>query len=99
MQANAIKPLPTHHILFRKSFNVPIQDYELQTLKFGLNCAPIETLHKTAKDIHNTHPNASTNLRDVVNTADVLAGMHTAREVVIAQERLITALKSASFPL
>ncbi|XP_037815968.1 uncharacterized protein LOC119606507 [Lucilia sericata] len=97
---------PTHtpfqRILFRKSVNEPIQDYELQTVTFGVNCAPylaIRTLHKLADDIQNTHPIASQILRNNMYVDDVLAGGHTIEEAQKAQTQLIAALDSAGFPL
>ncbi|KAI8126642.1 hypothetical protein CVS40_3420 [Lucilia cuprina] len=69
-------------ILFRKSVNEPIQD-ELQTVTFGVNCAPylaIRTLHKLADDIQNTHPIASQILRNNMYVNDVLAGGRTIEE-------------------
>ncbi|XP_037824736.1 uncharacterized protein LOC119612918 [Lucilia sericata] len=97
---------PTHtpfqRILFRKSVNEPIQDYELQTVTFGVNCAPylaIRTLHKLADDIQNTHPIASQILRNNMYVDDVLAGGHTIEEAQKAQTQLISALDSAGFPL
>ena len=93
---------PYQGILFRKRVNEPIQDYELQTVTFGVNCAPnlaIRTLLRLAKDIQDTHPIASQILRDNIYGNDVLAGDHTVREAEIAQRQLITALESAGFPL
>ena len=72
---------PYQRIFFRKSVNELIQDYELQTVTFGVNGThylAIATLHKIEKHIQGT---ASTNTRDVVNADDAVAGE-------IAQERL-----------
>lgn len=93
---------PFQRILFRKNVNEPIQDYELQTVTFGVNCAPylaIRTLHELAKDIQDTHPIASQLLRNNMYVDDVLAGGHTVEEAKEAQTQLIQALDSAGFPL
>ncbi|XP_065361992.1 uncharacterized protein LOC135955567 [Calliphora vicina] len=97
---------PTHtpfqRILFRKSVNEPIQDYELQTVTFGVNCAKylaIRTLHELAKDIQNNHPIASQILRNNMYVDDVLAGGNTIEEAKEGQTQLIAALDSAGFPL
>ncbi|XP_046808368.1 uncharacterized protein LOC124420202 [Lucilia cuprina] len=93
---------PFQRILFRKSVNEAIQDYELQTVTFGVNCAPylaIRTLHELAKDIQNTHPIASQTLRNNMYVDDVLAGGHTIEEAKEGQTQLIAALDSAGFPL
>ena len=70
---------PTHTpyqgILFCKSVNELIEDYELQTVTFGVNGATylaVITVLRLAKDIQDTHPIASRNSGDVVNTDNVL---------------------------
>ena len=49
-------------ILFRKSPCDPIEDYELLTVTFGVNCAPflaLRTLMQLAEDIKDMYPLAS----------------------------------------
>ncbi|XP_073820633.1 uncharacterized protein [Musca autumnalis] len=50
---------PFQRILFRKSPNDPLQDFELKTVTFGVNCAPylaIRTMMQLAQDVKETFP-------------------------------------------
>ncbi|XP_065355424.1 uncharacterized protein LOC135949900 [Calliphora vicina] len=93
---------PFQRILFRKSVNEPIKDYELQTVTFGVNCAPylaIRTLLELAKEVETTHPIASHILKNNMYVDDVLSGAHTIEDAKFAQNEMITVLDSAGFPL
>ncbi|XP_075163297.1 uncharacterized protein LOC142235931 [Haematobia irritans] len=66
-------------ILFRDSPQNIIQDYELQTVTFGVNCAPflaIRTLLQLADDTENDFPLAAHILRRCMYVDDVLTGYH-----------------------
>ncbi|KAM7356671.1 uncharacterized protein ACRADG_002324 [Cochliomyia hominivorax] len=93
---------PFQRILFRSDPHTPITDYELNTVTFGVNCAPylaIRTLLKLADDVEAIYPLASSILRNSMYVDDVLAGFHTGEESIKAKEQLIQALKSAGFSL
>ena len=80
---------PSHtryqRILHRKGPNYPIHDYELNTVTFGLNCAPylaIRTIHQLAEDVETVYPLASNILRNFMYVDDALAGAHSIQDAV-----------------
>ncbi|XP_065354551.1 uncharacterized protein LOC135949022 [Calliphora vicina] len=99
-----IDPTQTKYqrILFRKSENDPIEDFELLTVTFGVNCAPflaIRTILQLAEDVKSTHPLASKILQQNMYVDDVLAGGHTLNDAIKSRKELTTVLKSAGFDL
>ncbi|XP_073820654.1 uncharacterized protein [Musca autumnalis] len=89
-------------ILFRKSPQDPIEDYELLTVTFGVNCAPflaLRTLIKLAEDVKDTYPKAANIILQNLYVDDVLAGGHTVEETIQARKELVAALDSAGFKL
>ncbi|XP_065362054.1 uncharacterized protein LOC135955625 [Calliphora vicina] len=89
-------------ILFRKSTSDPIEDYELLTVTFGVNCAPflaIRTLLQLAEEVQMTHPLASNILKQNMYVDDILAGGHTIEEAIKTRKELASVLKSAGFDL
>lgn len=89
-------------ILFRESPNDPISDYELQTVTFGVNCAPylaIRTLLQLADDCESEYPLASNILRKSMYVDDVLAGAHDLDTAILARDQLIASLSTAKFEL
>ncbi|XP_075150784.1 uncharacterized protein LOC142224892 [Haematobia irritans] len=89
-------------ILFRKQPNHPIQDFELQTVTFGVNCAPylaIRTMMQLADDVIVKFPLASEILKNFMYVDDALAGAHTISDAKEARNQLILALKSAGFTM
>ncbi|XP_059224869.1 uncharacterized protein LOC131997670 [Stomoxys calcitrans] len=89
-------------ILFRKSSKDPVEDFELLTVTFGVNCAPflaIRTLLQLAEDVTDTYPLASKIIRENLYVDDVLAGAHTVEEAIKSRKELISALDSAGFQL
>lgn len=96
------KHTPLQRILFRDSPSKPVQDYELQTVTFGVNCAPylaIRTLLQLAKDTETEFPIAAHILRKCMYVDDVLAGSHDLETAVTARDQLISALSTAKFEL
>ncbi|XP_073811701.1 uncharacterized protein [Musca autumnalis] len=99
-----VNPSQTRYqrILFRTSPRGPIEDFELLTVTFGVNCAPflaIRTLLQLAEDVKETHPLASQILQNNMYVDDVLAGGHTVEEAVTSMNQLNSALSSAGFDL
>ena len=93
---------PLQRILFRDSPLDEIQDYELQTVTFGVNCAPflaIRTLLQLADDIESQFPLAANILRNYMYVDDVLSGAHDIVTAQAARDELILALSSAKFEL
>ncbi|XP_075157897.1 uncharacterized protein LOC142231164 [Haematobia irritans] len=89
-------------ILFRKDPNLPIQDYELKTVTFGINCAPylaIRTLLRLADDVQSVYPLASDILRKSMYVDDALVGAHSIAETIEARNQLVRALGSAGFQM
>ncbi|XP_061395385.1 uncharacterized protein LOC133330998 [Musca vetustissima] len=89
-------------ILFRKSPCDPIEDYELLTVTFGVNCAPflaLRTLMQLAEDIKDMYPLASKIISENLYVDDVLAGGHTLEETIKSRKELIAAMESAGFEL
>ncbi|XP_069965822.1 uncharacterized protein [Bactrocera oleae] len=96
------KHTPFQRILYRRSPNDPIEDFELQTVTFGINCAPylaIRTLLKLADDVQETHPLAAEILRNGMYVDDVLAGAHDVANAKMARNELTSSLESAGFAL
>lgn len=89
-------------ILFRRAPNDPVEDFELLTVTFGVNCAPflaLRTLRQLAEDVKETCPIAANIIRHNLYVDDVLAGGHTIEEAVIARKQLNLAMESAGFEL
>lgn len=89
-------------ILFRRNPQDTVQDYELKTVTFGVNCAPylaIRTLLQLADDVETEYPLASDILRHSMYVDDALVGAHTVDMAIKLKIELILALKSAGFSL
>ncbi|XP_075157839.1 uncharacterized protein LOC142231104 [Haematobia irritans] len=89
-------------ILFRSNPNDQIEDFELQTVTFGVNAAPylaIRTLLQLSNDCSDSHPMASQIIRDDMYVDDVLSGCHDLQTAFEAKNQLVSALNSACFPL
>ncbi|XP_075158181.1 uncharacterized protein LOC142231459 [Haematobia irritans] len=89
-------------VLFRMNPNEPVQDYQLDTVTFGVNCAPflaIRTLLQLADDIRETFPLASNILRNAMYVDDALVGAHSIPEAIESKKQLVSALNSAGFSM
>ncbi|XP_075147420.1 uncharacterized protein LOC142221551 [Haematobia irritans] len=96
------KDTPFQRILFRSCDDATMQDYELKTVTFGVNAAPylaIRTLLQLANDVKDTFPLAKRIIEESMYVDDVLAGCHEVNSCISARDQLISALKSAGFPL
>ncbi|XP_062141879.1 uncharacterized protein LOC133849814 [Drosophila sulfurigaster albostrigata] len=92
----------TIQILKWRFSNEKLCDFELNTVTFGVNCAPylaIRVLHQLASDVRDRYPLASDIIANYMYVDDVLAGAHTKQAAVSAIDELRTALESAGFPL
>ncbi|XP_060665574.1 uncharacterized protein LOC132797817 [Drosophila nasuta] len=95
------KHTPFQRILFRTSDGV-IRDFELNTVTFGVNCAPflaLRVLQQLADDIRLEYPLASRVISNNMYVDDVLAGTHTREEAIRTITEVCAALDSAGFPL
>ncbi|XP_075150557.1 uncharacterized protein LOC142224660 [Haematobia irritans] len=93
---------PLQRIVFRDSPQKDIQDYELQSVTFGVNCAPylaIRTLLQLADDSENDYPHAAHILRKCMYVNDVLTGYHDVATAVESRDQLVRVLSSARFEL
>ncbi|XP_023293941.2 uncharacterized protein LOC111677110 [Lucilia cuprina] len=93
---------PFQRIIFRSSISDEIQDYELKTVTFGVNCAPylaIRTLIQLASDVKNSHPLASDILKNCMYVDDALYGAPDIPTAIQARDQLIEALNVAGFNL
>ncbi|XP_037818450.1 uncharacterized protein LOC119608194 [Lucilia sericata] len=93
---------PFQRIIFRDSPQKDPQDFELNTVTFGVNCAPylaIRTLLELARLCEATNPVASEILRNHMYVDDVLAGAHTISSALKARDELTMVLQSAGFSL
>ncbi|XP_059223173.1 uncharacterized protein LOC131996978 [Stomoxys calcitrans] len=89
-------------ILFQNQSAEPIRDYHLNTVTFGINCAPflaIRTLLQLASDSETEFPKVASILRKETYVDDILSGGFTIEETIEARNDLIAVLKSAGFPL
>ncbi|XP_051864315.1 uncharacterized protein LOC127566331 [Drosophila albomicans] len=96
---------PKHTRFQRLLFRTPDEklcDFELNTVTFGVNCAPylaIRVLHQLASDVRDRYPLASDIIANYMYVDDVLAEAHTKQAAVSAIDEFRTALESAGFPL
>ncbi|XP_037809660.1 uncharacterized protein LOC119602300 [Lucilia sericata] len=93
---------PYQRILFRSSSEKEPQDFELQTVTFGVNCAPylaLRTLLELAESCNDDYPEISIILKENMYVDDVLAGSHDLSLALKSRYNLIKILNSAGFPL
>ncbi|XP_059221144.1 uncharacterized protein LOC131995885 [Stomoxys calcitrans] len=93
---------PYQRILYQKTSDSAVKDYQLRTVTFGINCAPflaIRTLLQLASDCETQFPKVSYTLRKETYVDDILSGGFSLQETIDLQTQLITTLKSAGFPL
>ncbi|XP_073811829.1 uncharacterized protein [Musca autumnalis] len=89
-------------IVFRKDPKADLEDFELKTVTFGVNCAPflaIRTLLQLASDVETDLPLAAKILRSMMYVDNALAGAHDVELAIEAREQLIEALSSAGFSM
>ncbi|XP_046868570.1 uncharacterized protein LOC124461023 [Drosophila willistoni] len=92
---------PFQRILFRNTAE-QLGDYELNTVTFGINCAPflaIRVLQQLASDVQSKFPLASDIIKSYMYVNDVLAGAHNEATAIAMVNELQDALGSAGFPL
>jgi hypothetical protein len=92
---------PFQRILFRNP-NGEVCDYELNTVTFGVNCAPflaIRVLQQLSQDVSTHLPLASDIISNYMYVDDVLAGAHSIKRATMSIEELRKALETAGFPI
>ncbi|XP_075163072.1 uncharacterized protein LOC142235697 [Haematobia irritans] len=89
-------------IVYQRSPDSPVKDYQLKTVTFGLNCAPylaIRSLLQLASDCEQQFPKVASILRNETYVDDILSGGYSIAETKQLQCQLISTLSSAGFPL
>ncbi|XP_065368859.1 uncharacterized protein LOC135961295 [Calliphora vicina] len=93
---------PFQKIVFRSSETNQIEDFQLKTVTFGLNCAPylaLRTILQLADDEEQRFPLGSQILRESMYVDDALVGTHTISDALAARDQLIGILLTAGFDL
>ncbi|XP_065356302.1 uncharacterized protein LOC135950700 [Calliphora vicina] len=88
-------------ILFRCSPEKEPQEFELQTVTFGVNCAPylaLRILLELAECCNNDYPEISTILKENMYVDDVLSGSHDLSVALKSRDNLIKILNSSWIP-
>jgi len=89
-------------ILWRFERSDDIREYRLNTVTYGLACAPylaIRTLRQLADDEEDNYPLGAAVLRKNVYVDDVLTGHDTLEKAQETQRQLISLCKAGGFPL
>lgn len=90
------------HILYRHTPSDPIQEYELKTITYGVNCSPflaIRTLHQLALDEGERFPEAATVVRAGIYMDDILWSVKSCADACLLQDQLIDFMQSGGFVL
>ncbi|XP_068140719.1 uncharacterized protein [Drosophila tropicalis] len=98
---NASSKSTNGRILFRNKEG-QLGDYELNTVTFGINCAPflaIRVLQKLASDVQSKFPLASDIIKSYMYVDDVLAEAYNEATAIAMVNELQHVLGSAGFPL
>lgn len=89
-------------IVWRSSPLMPLEDYKLQTVTFGVSSAPflaIRTLRQLATDESTTYPQAAEIALQDFYVDDLMSGCDTIPEAKEAQNQLMQMLRSGGFEL
>jgi hypothetical protein len=89
-------------ILWRRSPDNPIQEYQLTTLTYGTSSAPFlatRCLKKLADENRDTYPRAAHVLSNDFYVDDLLSGTSTVTEAIKLQQDLPSLLQTAGFTL
>lgn len=89
-------------ILWRETTSPNVKEYWLNTVTYGLSCAPylaIRTLQQLADDKDQQEPKGAAVLRSDVYMDDILTGAATLPEAKDIQQQLVRICKAGGFPL
>lgn len=90
------------HVLWRESASLPLKEYELRTITYGVSSSPylsIRTLHQLATDHGAEYPRAAEALRHECFVDDVTTGAPSVEEALELKKQLIQLLKCAQLEL
>ncbi|KMQ81720.1 hypothetical protein RF55_25447, partial [Lasius niger] len=89
-------------IVWRSNESETIREYNLNTVTYGLACAPylaIRTLRQLASDEERTYPQGAAVLRRDTYVDDILTGANTLEEARTIQQQLAQLCTAGGFPL
>ncbi|XP_011878479.1 PREDICTED: uncharacterized protein LOC105567860 [Vollenhovia emeryi] len=89
-------------ILWRHSTADPVREFRLNTVTYGLACAPflaIRTLRQLAADEESRFPRGSTILRRDCYVDDIVTGAHEKSDAIAVQSELHQLCMAGGFPL
>ncbi|KMQ86917.1 gag-pol protein, partial [Lasius niger] len=89
-------------ILWRTSGDEPVKEFQLNTVTYGLSCAPylaIQTLHQLASDEEDQFPKGAAVIRRDTYVDDILTGADTLEEARDIREQLTHLCAAGGFPL
>ena len=74
-----------HRFIWRASPNLPITDYRMTRVTFGVSASPylaVRTLHQTADDHGEGYPNVTSHIKNSFYVDDFLGGANTTEEAI-----------------
>lgn len=93
---------PYQRILWNSDFSKPAEIYQLNTVTYGLNCAPylaLRTLRSLANDERSKYPKAAEVLDRDTYVDDIITGCDTLENAISLQTELSNLLASGGFEL
>ena len=91
-----------HRFLWRDSPNLPVKDYRMTRVTFGVSASPylaVKTLQQTAADHGEEYPKATYHIRHSFYVDDFLGAANTVQEAVALYQDLRSILSKGSFSL
>ena len=91
-----------HRFLWRESPNLPITDYRMTRVTFGVSASPylaVKALQQTAADHGEEYPRATSHILESFYVDDFLGGASTPQEAVALYQDLRRILSKGSFSL
>ncbi|XP_011862847.1 PREDICTED: uncharacterized protein LOC105559283, partial [Vollenhovia emeryi] len=89
-------------VLWRADRKGDVQEFRLNTVTYGLACAPfltIRTLHQLAEDEGARHPRGAAALRHDCYVDDIVTGAHSLHDAIALQTELRELCTAGGFPL
>ncbi|XP_036142860.1 uncharacterized protein LOC118645588 [Monomorium pharaonis] len=89
-------------ILWRRSANTDVREFQLNTVTYGLACAPflaIRTLRQLASDEQQRFPKGASALRRDCYVDDILTGASTISDAIAIQQQVRGLCMAGGFPL
>ena len=91
-----------HRFLWRASPNLPVQDYRMTRVTFGVSASPylaVKTLQQTAEEHGEEYPNVTQHIKTSFYVDDFLGGANTTQEAVELFTHLREVLLKGGFSL